>query len=430
MIERYTLPEMGRIWSDTYRFETWLQVEIAACVAHNQLGLVPDDALAEIKSKARFDIERIKEIEKTVDHETIAFLTNVAEYVGPAARYIHYGMTSSDKLDTALALQMVSAADVLLKDIEALVESLKTLASKHKHTVMIGRTHGVHAEPITFGLVIAIFYEEFKRHLERMKRAKETVRVGKVSGAVGTYQHIDPRVEEIVCRELNLEPAPVSNQIIQRDRHAEYLAAIANVGASLEKLAVEIRGLQKTEIREVEEPFPAGQKGSSSMPHKKNPNLCERISGLARLLRGYALTGWENVTLWHQRDISHSSVERVSLADATILLDYMLQKMKWIIDNLVVYPQRMKKNLESSNGLVFSQRILLALTRAGMSREDSYKIVQSAALKVWDTDTQLLDELKSNPEVTKHISDKELEDCFELESVLKNVDIIFRRLEL
>lgn len=430
MIERYTLPEMGRIWSDHFRFETWLQVEIAACVAHNKLGLVPDDALAEIKSKAKFDIERIKEIEKTVDHETIAFLTNVGEYVGSASRYIHYGMTSSDKLDTALALQLVAASDILLKDIERLKDAIGELAKKHKNTVMMGRTHGIHAEPITFGLTLAIYYEEFKRHLERMRNAKETIRVGKVSGSVGTYWHIDPKVEVIVCSELGLEVDPISNQIVQRDRHAEFLSAIANVGASLEKLSIEIRGLQKTEVREVEEPFPAGNKGSSSMPHKKNPNLCERISGLSRLLRGYALTGWENVALWHQRDISHSSVERVSLADASILLDYMLQKMTWIIENLVVYPQRMQKNLESSNGLVFSQKVLLALTRKGMSREDAYRIVQSTSMKVWDTDTQLLDELKNNEEAHKVLSEEELEHCFELDTLLKNVDLIFSRLEL
>ncbi|MGI6456550.1 MAG: adenylosuccinate lyase [bacterium] len=430
MIPRYTLPEMGRIWSDEYRFETWLQVEIAACVAHNQLGLVPDEALREIKEKAKFDIARIQEIEKTVDHETIAFLTNVAEYVGPAARYIHYGMTSSDKLDTALALQLVAASDILLKDLEVLITSLQKLAREHKYSVMIGRTHGIHAEPITFGLVVAIYVEEFKRHLERMKHAKESIRVGKVSGPVGTYSNIDPRVEEIVCRELGLQQAPISNQIIQRDRHAEFLAAIANVGASLEKLAVEIRALQKTEVREVQEPFPKGQKGSSSMPHKKNPNLSERISGLARLLRGYALTGWENVPLWHQRDISHSSVERVSLADASILLDYILNRMNWIIENLVVNPERMKKNLEQSNGLVFSQGVLLALTRKGMSREDAYLIVQSIAMQVWDTDTQLIDELKGNEEVRKVLNEEEIEQCFEVDRLMKNVDVIFDRLGL
>ncbi|MBN2327125.1 MAG: adenylosuccinate lyase [Candidatus Omnitrophica bacterium] len=430
MIERYTLPEMGRIWSDQFRFETWLKVEIAACVAHNKLGVVPDDALQEIQSKARFEIERIHEIEKTVDHETIAFLTNVAEHVGPASRYIHYGMTSSDKLDTATALQLVASADLLLKDLQQIRTSVGELAKKHRHTIMTGRTHGVHAEPITFGLKIALFYEELGRQIARMESARDTIRVGKMSGAVGTFSHIDPRIEEIVCDELDLKPAPISNQVIQRDRHAEYLAAIANVGATLEKMAFEIRGLQKTEIREVEEPFPPGQKGSSSMPHKKNPNLCERITGLARLLRCYAITGFENVALWHERDISHSSVERVSLADASILLDYMLVKMNWIISNLAVYPDRMKKNLESSNGVVFSQKVLLLLTRKGMTREDAYRIVQSCAMKVWDTETSLLDALQADEELQSKVSKEELEECFSVEGLLKNVDFIFERLGL
>ncbi|HQH70583.1 MAG TPA: adenylosuccinate lyase [bacterium] len=430
MIERYTRPEMGRIWSDAYRFEMWLKVEIAACVAHNRLGVVPDDALEEIKTKAAFDIPRIQEIEKTVDHETIAFLTNVAEHVGPAARYIHYGMTSSDKLDTATALQLVAASDLLLAGLRELRHSVGALAKKHRRTVMIGRTHGVHAEPITFGFKMAIWYEELDRQIERLERARETVRVGKVSGAVGTYSHVDPRVEVIVCEELDLKPAPVSNQIIQRDRHAEYLAALANAGATLEKMALEIRGLQKTEIREVEEPFPAGQKGSSSMPHKKNPNLCERICGLARLLRAYALTGFENVALWHERDISHSSVERVTLADASILLDYMIHRMNWIIQNLVVYPERMRKNLNASNGLVFSQKVLLLLTRKGMSREDAYRIVQSCALRVWDTELNLLDVLKEHAELKSRVMEPELEECFDLEGTLMNIDLIFERLGL
>ncbi len=430
MIERYTRPEMGRIWSDAYRFEMWLKVEIAACVAHNRLGVVPDDALEEIKTKAAFDIPRIQEIEKTVDHETIAFLTNVAEHVGPAARYIHYGMTSSDKLDTATALQLVAASDLLLAGLRELRHSVGALAKKHRRTVMIGRTHGVHAEPITFGFKMAIWYEELDRQIERLERARETVRVGKVSGAVGTYSHVDPRVEVIVCEELDLKPAPVSNQIIQRDRHAEYLAVLANAGATLEKMALEIRGLQKTEIREVEEPFPAGQKGSSSMPHKKNPNLCERICGLARLLRAYALTGFENVALWHERDISHSSVERVTLADASILLDYMIHRMNWIIQNLVVYPERMRKNLNASNGLVFSQKVLLLLTRKGMSREDAYRIVQSCALRVWDTELNLLEVLKEHAELKSRVMEPELEECFDLEGTLMNIDLIFERLGL
>ena len=430
MIERYTRPAMGRIWSDQYRFEMWLKVEIAACVAHHQLGVIPADALEEIRSKAAFEIERIKEIEKTVDHETIAFLTNVAEHVGPASRYIHYGMTSSDKLDTALALQLVAASDLLIEGIQRLHFSVGELARKHRHTLQMGRTHGIHAEPITFGLKLAIWYEELGRHIRRMERAKENVRVGKVSGAVGTYSSIDPRVEAIVCRELGLQPDPVTNQIIQRDRHAEYLSVIALVGATLEKMAVEIRGLQKTEIRELEEPFPPGQKGSSCMPHKKNPNLCERITGLSRLLRAYAMTGYENVTLWHERDISHSSVERITLTDASILLDYMLERMDWIISNLVVRVERMKKNLDSSHGLVFSQKILLLLTRKGLTREDAYRIVQTCAMKVWDTESHLRDELKIHPEVRSRVSPEELEACFNLDELIKNVDLIFTRLGL
>jgi adenylosuccinate lyase len=430
MIERYTREEMGRIWSDQFRFETWLRVEIAACVAHNKLGIIPDEDLKQIQENASFSIDRIHEIEQTVDHETIAFLTNVAENVGPASRYIHYGMTSSDKLDTATALQLVAAADVLIEGLETLHTSIGKLAQKHKHSIMVGRTHGIHGEPMTFGLKAALWYEEIGRQIVRMKNGKEAIRVGKVSGAVGTYSHIDPQVEIIVCEELGLNPAPVSNQIVQRDRHAEYLAAIANAGATLEKIATEIRGLQKTEVRELQEPFPPGQKGSSCMPHKKNPNLSERISGLARLLRAYAMTGYENVTLWHERDISHSSVERVTLADASILLDYMLAKMNWIIENLVVDTERMAKNIESSNGVVFSQKVLLLLARKGMTREDAYRIVQSCAMKVWDTDVQLLDALKDDPELQDKVTDKELEECFSNEGLLKNADMIFERLGL
>ncbi len=430
MIERYTREEMGKIWSDQFRFEMWLKVEIAACVAHNKLGVVPDEALKDIQEKAAFEIERIHEIEKTVDHETIAFLTNVAEHVGPAARYIHYGMTSSDKLDTALALQLVAASDLLVKGIDNLRQSVGELAKKYQHTVMVGRTHGVHAEPMTFGLKPALWYAELERQYERMQNAKESIRVGMVSSAVGTYSSIDPRVEAIVCEELGLKPDPISNQVIQRDRHAEFLCALAIIGGTLEKMAVEIRGLQKTEIREVEEPFPPGQKGSSCMPHKRNPNVCERITGLSRLLRGYMHTGVENMTLWHERDISHSSVERITLADAAILLDYMLYKMNWIIQNLVVHEKRMQQNLESSKGLVFSQKVLLTLTQKEMSREDAYRIVQACAMKAWDSDSTLLDELKKDPEVSSKFSDDELDAIFKVDDLLKNVDIIFDRLGL
>ncbi|HOE11222.1 MAG TPA: adenylosuccinate lyase [bacterium] len=430
MIERYTRPQMGAIWSEENKYRTWLRVEIAACRAMCRLGKVPPDALREIEEKADFDIPRIRELEKTLDHETIAFLTAVGEKVGPASRFIHLGLTSSDKLDTAGALQLVQSLDLIAEDLQKLRQAVGGRAVQHKHTVMIGRTHGVHAEPITFGLKLAIWYDELRRHVIRLGNVRRNIGVGKISGAVGTYSHVQPEVEYMVCKDLGLEPAPVSNQIIQRDRHAEYLNALALLGCTLEKMAFEIRGLQKTEVHEVEEPFPKGQKGSSSMPHKKNPNLSERITGLARLLRGYAQVGMENVALWHERDISHSSNERVTLADASILVDYLLDRMTWIITDMRVFPERMKKNLDLTGGLIFSQKVLLALTQAGMSREEAYAIVQESSMRVWEEGGHLRDLLKDHPKVKEVLSEKQLEECFGLGNLLEMVDLIFERIGL
>ena len=430
MIERYTRPEMGAIWSEENRYRTWLKVEIAACRAMARLGRIPEEALKEIEQKAGFEIPRIRELEKTVDHETIAFLTAVGEKVGPAARFIHMGLTSSDKLDTAGALQLVQSLDLIAQGLRSLREAVARRALEHKHTIMIGRTHGVHAEPITFGLKLAIWHEELKRHETRIAAARRTVAVGKISGAVGTYSHVDPEVERLVCEDLGLEPAPVSNQIIQRDRHAEYLNTLALLGCTLEKIAFEIRGLQRTEIHEVEEPFPKGQKGSSSMPHKKNPHLCERICGLVRLLRGYALVGMENVALWHERDISHSSAERVALADASILVDYLLDRMTWIIHDMRVFPDRMRKNLDATGGLIYSQKVLLALTKTGMTREDAYAFVQDASMTVWEQGGHLRDLFKAHPEVKKRLSDEQLDECFSLGNLLDMADLILKRIGL
>ncbi|HPA45081.1 MAG TPA: adenylosuccinate lyase [bacterium] len=430
MIERYTRPQMGAIWSEENKYRTWLRVEIAACRVMCRLGKVPPDALREIEEKADFDIPRIRELEKTLDHETIAFLTAVGEKVGPASRFIHLGLTSSDKLDTAGALQLVQSLDLIAEGLQKLRQAVGSRAVEHKHTVMIGRTHGVHAEPITFGLKLAIWYEELRRHVIRLANMRKNIAVGKISGAVGTYSHVEPEVERMVCEDLGLEPASVSNQIIQRDRHAEYLNTLALLGCTLEKMAFEIRGLQKTEVHEVEEPFPKGQKGSSSMPHKKNPNLSERITGLARLLRGYALVGMENVALWHERDISHSSNERVALADASILVDYLLDRMTWIITDMRVFPERMKKNMDLTGGLIFSQKVLLALTKAGMSREDAYSIVQENSMKVWEEGGHLRDLLKDHPKVKELLSKEQLEECFGLGNLLEMADAVFQRIEL
>jgi adenylosuccinate lyase len=421
---------MREIWSEEHKFLTWLKVELAACEAWAKLGKIPSSSLKKIKSKASFSIKRINEIEKTVDHDVIAFLTSVAEKVGPDSRYIHMGLTSSDVVDTALSLIMRDAADVILKDIDEFLKILKKMARKFKDVVMIGRSHGVHAEPMTFGLKFALWLKEMERNRERVTRTRAVINAGKISGAVGTYSNLEPKIEELACKNLGLDPSPVSNQVLQRDRHAEYLSALAIVAATLEKIALEIRGLQKTEIGEVEEPFKKGQKGSSAMPHKKNPITCERICGLARVVRANAMVGLENVALWHERDISHSSAERIIIPDSTILIDYMLQKMCYIIDNLVVYPDRMKQNIERSQGLVFSQRLLLALTDKGLSREKAYQIVQAAAMKARTTGKHLKELVLFDKEARKHLSGREIEEVFSIKYYLRNVETIFKRLGL
>jgi len=430
MIERYTLPEIGRIWEDENKFRIWLDIEIYACEAQAQLGRIPQSAVAEIREKANFDIERILEIESEVHHDVIAFLTNVAEYVGPAARYIHYGMTSSDVLDTALSVQMKQAGELILKQLDNLIAVIRQQALKHKHTVMVGRTHGVHAEPITFGLKLAVWYGELLRNRERLVQAIETIAYGKISGAVGTFAHMEPFVEEYVCRKLGLKPAPISTQIIQRDRHAHYVSTLALIAATLEKMALEVRHLQRTEVLEVEEPFGGKQKGSSAMPHKKNPILSERICGLSRLLRGYATVALENVALWHERDISHSSVERVILPDATIALYYMLDRSIHLFKNLVVHSDHMQKNLDLTHGLIFSQSILLNLVEKGVSREDAYRMVQRNAMKVWETRRSFLEVLREDEEVLKYLNEAELEKICNISNQLRNVDVIYERLQL
>ncbi len=428
MIDRYTRPEMGAVWTEQNKVQKWLEVELAALDALAFYGFIPKNIPPKVRQKAAFDLDRIREIEKIVQHDVIAFLTNLAERVGPDGRYVHYGLTSSDILDTALALQMKDASAILIREIKKLIEVLRAKAREHKRTLMVGRSHGVHAEPITFGLKMALFYEEFKRNLERFERAAETVRFGKISGAVGTFANVDPKVEVLVCKKLGLNPAPISTQVLQRDRHAEYLNTIAVIGCSLEKLATEIRGLQKTETLEVQESFGEGQKGSSAMPHKRNPIICERIAGLSRILRGNALAGMENVALWHERDITHSSVERVIFPDSTILLDYMLSNMQTVIKNLVVLKDNMKTNLEKTRGMVFSQGLLLKLVSKGLTREDAYKRVQDATKKVWENGrTSFEDVALKDPAILKVLNAREVKDVFSYDYHLKNVDTIFKR---
>jgi adenylosuccinate lyase len=427
MIERYTRPEMGRIWTLENKYRKWLQVELAVCEALSEEGRIPAEDLREIKEKANFEVARIAEIEKETQHDVIAFLTNVAEYIGPASRHIHEGLTSSDVLDTSLALLLVEASDLLLSDLEALITVLKKSAYQWKDTVMIGRSHGIHAEPITLGLKFALWYSEMNRHLDRLRHARETIRVGMLSGSVGTYANIDPAIEEKVCAKLGLEPSPVSNQILQRDRHGEYFTTLALVGCSIEKIALEVRHLQRTEVREAEEYFAAGQKGSSSMPHKRNPIASENLSGLARVLRGNALAAMENVPLWHERDISHSSVERIIAPDSTILLDYMLVRLTRVLDRLVVYPENMRRNLELTGGLLFSQQAMLALTKKGMTREDAYRLIQSNAMAVWQEGGQLKERLSRDRAVIAHLSPEEIDAVFDLGYHLKHVDTIFKK---
>ncbi len=427
MIARYTHPDMGRIWSEQRKYQTWLQVEVAAAEAMADAGLVPAEAARELKEKGAFDIKRIEDIEKVTQHDVIAFTTSVAEKVGASARWLHFGLTSSDVVDTAQALQLREACDLIISNLLAAREVVKDRAFEHRKTPMIGRTHGVHAEPMTLGLKLALWYAELTRDLERVRRARETVRVGKISGAVGTFAHLDPAIEAVVCEQLGLEAAPISSQVIQRDRHAELLSALAITAASLEKFALEVRGLQKTEIGEVEEPFAKGQKGSSAMPHKRNPIGCEQIVGLARLIRANSMAALENVALWHERDISHSSVERVILPDSFIALDHMLRRFTRIVKGLVVYPDRMRQNLERSRGVIFSGQILLELARRGISREQAYEWVQRNAMRSFDEQADFKGLLLADRDVAKVLTAAEIEKAFDLDQQLRNVDAIFAR---
>ena len=427
MIERYITSQMKFLWSDQNRFQKWLDIELLACEAQANLGIIPKTALPKIKKKAKFDVERIAQIEEKTKHDVVAFLTNLAENIGKEAKYVHYGMTSSDILDTSLSLLMREAGEVILQDLDNLSLSLKKEAFEFKHTPMIGRTHGVHAEPITLGLKFALWYAEVQRNTERLKRAIETISVGKISGAVGTFSNLDPRVEEYLCKKLELKPAPISSQIIQRDRHAEFMTALAIIASSIEKFATEIRNLQRTEILELEEGFAKGQKGSSAMPHKRNPITCERLCGLARLVRTNGQAALENITLWHERDISHSSVERVIIPDSTILADYMLTQFTKIIENLLVYPDNMRKNLEKTEGMIFSGRLLLKLSQKATSKEEAYLIVQDNAMKAWNKNESFKDLIKNDKRVKKYVSEKEIEECFSLDYYLRNVDYIFKR---
>jgi adenylosuccinate lyase len=430
MIQRYTRPVMGRVWEDQNKYRIWLDIEILACEAQAELGVIPAEAVRAIRERADFNVARIEEIESEVKHDVIAFLTNVGEYVGPEARFIHVGMTSSDVLDTCLAVQMKQSGELLMDDLQKLAEVLARRAREFKTTVMVGRTHGIHAEPTTFGLKLALWFDETRRNIDRLKAALDRISVGQISGAVGTYEHLSPKVEEYVCRKLGLRPAPVSTQILQRDRHAEFMNTLALIGSSLEKFATEIRHLQKTEVLEAEEYFSKGQKGSSAMPHKRNPITCERIAGLSRVLRGNALAAMENVALWHERDITHSSVERVVVPDSCILLDYMLSLMTDVLDRLLVYPENMQKNLDRTRGLIFSQSVLLALTRKGMKREDAYRVVQSAAMDVWQSGKDFKELLQSSAEVGSVLSGSEIEEMFDVQKSTKHVDFVFHRVGL
>lgn len=427
MIERYTLPVMGKLWEIENKYQKWLDVEIAACEAWAEIGEIPADAVQGIKKKATFDVRQINEIEKVVRHDVIAFLTSVAHGLGPDSRFIHKGLTSSDILDTALALLMREASDIIIKDIKDLMEVLKKQAFSFKDMPMIGRSHGIHAEPMTFGLKFALWYEDMRRNLLRMKRARDIISIGKLSGAVGTFSNIPPVIEEKVCRKLGLKPEPVATQIVQRDRHADYLTTLALIAASVEKIAVEIRHLQRSEVLEAEEPFLKGQKGSSAMPHKRNPIGCENLSGLARIVRVNSLAALENIALWHERDISHSSVERVIIPDSTILVDYMLNRLKGILEGLHVYPRRMKENMARSYGLFNSQRVMLALVDKGLTREAAYELVQRNAMKSWKTGDQFRKLLLKDKEVRKCLTTKEVDNIFDLDYYLKNVDYIFKR---
>ena len=427
MIERYSLPKMKCIWEEEKKYEIWLKIELLVCEGLCNLGKIDQDTLQNIQKNAHYSLDRIEEIEKVTRHEVLAFTTAVGENLGKYSAYFHQGLTSSDILDTSLALRLKQSAEIIVEDIENLMKILREKALEHKYTLMAGRTHGVHAEPVTLGFKFALWYSEMERNLERMKMAKKEISYGKISGAVGTFAHLEPEVEEYVCEKLDLCPAKISSQIIQRDRHAFYLNVLAVIASSLEKFATEIRSLQRTEIYEVEEKFAEGQKGSSAMPHKKNPIISERICGLARVVRGNALTSLENVNLWNERDISHSSAERIIIPDSNLLIDYMLQKFTNLVANLEIYPERMKENLERTKGLIFSQRIMLELTEKGLSREEAYNITQRIAMKVWQGEGNFLELLSRDPEVTQYLSKPEIEKCFDYQYYLRNMDIIFNR---
>jgi len=429
VIERYCTPEMAALWTDEARMQTWLEVEIAVCEAWAELGQIPSEAVEEIKARAAFDVRRVLEIEEVTHHDVIAFLTNVAEYVGDASKYIHYGMTSSDMLDTALALQIKRAGDLLLEQARELGRVCRRRALEHRDTVMIGRSHGVHAEPITFGMVLGLWAFEVQRDIDRLERATAQAAVGKISGAVGTYANIDPRVEQSVTTKLGLGYEPISTQVVQRDRHAEFLSALALLATTIEKIAVQVRHYQRTEVLEAEEYFAPGQKGSSAMPHKRNPIISERLAGQARIIRGNMVAAYENVALWHERDISHSSAERVILPDSTILLHYMLKKAVWLVDKLLVYPANMAANLDRSYGLIHSQQVLLALVRAGFLREEAYALVQRSAMRAWQEKTSFKDLLLADAEVTAKLSPDEIEAAFDTSYALRNMGAIFARVE-
>ena len=427
MIDRYTLPEMGAVWSEENKFRKWLDVELAVCEVHAEMGTIPREALEQIKARSKFSVARINEIERTTNHDVIAFTTNLAEEIGEAARFVHYGLTSSDVVDTANALLLRDACDILLAKIDQLLAVLKRRAFEFKNTPQIGRTHGIHAEPTSFGLIFALWFSETTRNRERLVRAREAIAVGKISGAVGAFAHLDPVVEERVCKQLGLRVAAVSTQIIQRDRYAEYLSTLAIIASTLDKVALNVRHWQRTEVREAQERFTKGQKGSSAMPHKRNPIISERICGLARIIRANSLVGLENVALWHERDISHSSAERVVLPDSSIGLDYILQKTISLLDGLVVYPERMLENLKATRGLIFSGQLLLALTQKGLAREQAYEWVQRNAMKAWDENDDFQKLVKADRDINGQLSPQEIERVFALDTYLRNVDTIFKR---